>query len=344
MRRYRIGLGAEVVLAFTWAAFAAPVGFAQPSNVRLLSQVPGHFFAVRVEGHYAYLSNEFRFRILDVSDPSSPVDRGSLDLYPDGVGGLDVTGSLAYLANGTGGLRIVDVTNPSSPTVRGSYHTAHYPGTVFTADGLAYLTEWAGGLEIVDVTNPTTPTLRGSYDTPDLARDVFVSGGLAYVADRSSLQILDVTNPSSPTLRGAYQDPSGARICDVFVSGHIAYVTTTSGDDWTGHYARFLSLDVSNPAAPRLLGSYGTPGCGGGLYVSGDFAYVLLGYDLHILDISAPSFPRLRGFHPVDGAAEGWGRIVASGGLVYIAVIDPGFMILEFTPPPLAANRWQLYR
>ena len=46
-------------------------------------------------------------RVIDVSDPTSPVERGNLEgpVFPDGV---TVAGGLAYIAGGEAGLRVID--------------------------------------------------------------------------------------------------------------------------------------------------------------------------------------------------------------------------------------------
>jgi len=55
-------------------------------------------------------------RILDAQNPSVPILLGSLDVTGNGADvWVDPTGSLAYLANGLGGLRVVSVSDPANP-------------------------------------------------------------------------------------------------------------------------------------------------------------------------------------------------------------------------------------
>ena len=348
MSGYRIGWAAQVVLASLCSVFAGAGGGAQPYNVALVSRLPGHFEAVQVVGRYAYISENASFpgilRIFDVSNPSSPVELGSLRL-PSWVWGVHVRDGLAYVANGDAGLRIVDVRNPAAPTLSGSYATAGTAVDVFVSGALAYIAS-AYGLQIVDVTNPSSPTLRGSYHTPGFAAEVFVSGGLAFIADETNLQIVDVTNPSSPFRRSSYNLGLGRMIRNVFVSKSVAYVTvTTSTAVVWNPYARLLAIDAANPAAPSLLGSYGAKGAGAGIYVSGGLAYVLLGVGLEIFYIGNPSLPTLRGFYPcAEGLSPGVGEVLVSGDLVYVAD-GHDLLILQFTGRPAQASTyWQLYR
>jgi uncharacterized protein YjdB len=125
------------------------------------------------------------------------------------------------------------------------------------------------------------PSVTGTYDTPGIACDVCLSGNYAYVADdESGLQIIDVSNPANPILAGTYST-TGA-INSVFVSGNHAYAT----DDYNG----LLIIDVSNPASPVLEGSY-SPSGASRVHVSGNYAYLVRGCSLDIIDISKPSNP-----------------------------------------------------
>ncbi len=61
--------------------------------------------------------------IVDISNPSSPVLKGSYDTAGD-IYGVSISGNYAYVADGDTGLVIVDISNPSSPTLKGNYNTA----------------------------------------------------------------------------------------------------------------------------------------------------------------------------------------------------------------------------
>jgi hypothetical protein len=85
-----------------------------PTQVASLA-LPGNAFAVRISGHYAYVACGLAGVIaVDISDPLHPVIAGSYDttggvstsnfMYGGGAEGLDVTGSLVYVANVDNGL------------------------------------------------------------------------------------------------------------------------------------------------------------------------------------------------------------------------------------------------
>ena len=90
---------------------------------------------VFASGDLAYVAGFGGLRIWDVSDPSNPVEVGSLDTP---TGNVFVSGGLAYIAASGRGLRIVDVSVPSAPVEVGSLDTTAW--RVFVSGGLAYVT------------------------------------------------------------------------------------------------------------------------------------------------------------------------------------------------------------
>lgn len=169
--------------------------------------------------------------------------------------------------------------------------------------------------------------LVGRYDTPSGARGVYVSGSLAYLGHGpEGLEIIDVSDPSTPTFVGS-STAFNAR--DVCTSGGLAYVV--EGPTYGG----IKIFDVSDPSTPTLRGSYDITdmwlSCGP-ISVFGDLAYLGCSDirfqwpgELHIIDVSIPSWPVLRGTFDVRGRFAGStdrlavGDICVSGNLAYAA-------------------------
>ncbi|HQT96148.1 MAG TPA: hypothetical protein PK435_16090, partial [Thermoanaerobaculaceae bacterium] len=68
-----------------------------------------------------------------------------------------VVGTVAYLADGDGGLVLVDVANPAVPMQLGAYDTAGIAWDVAVSGTLAYVADYDVGLTIIDVANPAAP-------------------------------------------------------------------------------------------------------------------------------------------------------------------------------------------
>ena len=89
-------------------------------------------------------------------------------------------------------------------------------------------------------------------------------------------------------------------------------------------------MDVSNPASPRELVAYDTPGAAYGVALAGGYAYVATGGGgLRILDISNPASPRELASYALPGVA---GKVAVSGTLVYVAGWCGGLFILSYRP------------
>jgi len=63
-----------------------------------------------------------------------------------------VVDSLAYLADGSGGLRIINVSNPTNPVEVGFYDTGSSAHGVYVFNGLAYVADGRDGLYIIRYT------------------------------------------------------------------------------------------------------------------------------------------------------------------------------------------------
>ncbi len=90
-------------------------------------------------------------------------------------------------------------------------------------------------------------------------------------------------------------------------------------------------VDVSNPAQPREVGFYDTPGSAQGVAVSGAYAYVADdGAGLRVVDVSNPAQPREVGFYDTPGWAEG---VAVSGAYAYVADYGAGLRVVDVSNP-----------
>jgi hypothetical protein len=148
---------------------------------------PGQGHGVDVSGDYAYVAAyDCGLRVVDVSNPSSPVEVGYCDT-PGYAERVCVTSGFAYLADGDAGLRIIDVSVPSDPYEVAYYATSGYAQSVHVQQNYAYVTD-SNVLRVLDVSVPTAPLEVGHYNLPFSTLfpngfGVFASGSYIYVAD-----------------------------------------------------------------------------------------------------------------------------------------------------------------
>jgi len=291
-------------------------------NVTKIGSIPGgNPRDVFVQGNYAYVAAESSLSVVDISNPSAPVQVGCADT-PGDAKGVYVTGGYVYVAAGSSGLLIMSG-DPFMPFLIDYYDTPGYAIGVYVTGGYAYVADDSSGLRIIDVNNPAAPIEVGYYNTPGSARDVYVSGGYAYVVDNDlNLRIIDVSNPAAPIEVGYYDTPKSAN--DVYVTGGYAYVVDDN--------LILRIIDVSDPAGPYEVGQQYIPGYAQGVYVSGGYAYVVgdAYFGLIVIDVRNPTAPIIVGYFDTPRYSE---VVYVESGYAYVTDYQKGLQIIDVRFP-----------
>jgi len=244
----------------------------------------GNIVSIQHRGAYVYMvSTGGDFVVVDVSDPSSPVEAGYLDVgqQPDTI---FLQGDHVFIASYQGPFHVVDVGNAADPVEVGSLSIPGHGRDVFVSGDYAYTTYNTLDdfrLYIIDVSDPANPRQVGSYQTDKEAWGVWVRDGYAYVNGRA-FWIIDVSSPHGPVLAG--ECASCAAQWDIFVRDGYAYTV--------GEYVVKM-VDISNPAHPLQVGNYETVGRAYEIFVLDDRAYVAEDWEgLRVLDVSDVTDPR----------------------------------------------------
>eukprot|EP01059_Diplonema_ambulator_P010985 TRINITY_DN2097_c0_g4_i1.p1 TRINITY_DN2097_c0_g4~~TRINITY_DN2097_c0_g4_i1.p1 ORF type:complete len:734 (+),score=51.00 TRINITY_DN2097_c0_g4_i1:154-2202(+) len=96
-------------------------------------------------------------------------------------------------------------------------------------------------------------------------------------------------------------------------------------------YEGLKIFDVSNPAAPTIVGWYATPGSAEGVHVVGQVVYLTDDHaGLVVLNATTPSAPTLLGNYSTDGGAS---EVHVIGNTAYVGVWAVGLVILNVTTP-----------
>jgi hypothetical protein len=302
-------------------------------NIQLLGHVGGQIRAVALQGQYAYVGIGPRLVILDVTTPATMTQVGQTSVLPDIVLGVAVSGTLAYVADGAGGLRIINVSNPAAPVEVGFYVTRRPAQGVAVSDGYAY-TIWGscenrygmcfGEMQVLDISNPATISQVGTFELNATFKDIVVARGYAYLAGNQGLWVVNVAAPTAPAQVGFYAAPSAT---DVSLVNNYAYVATASG---------LRIINVSNQANPVQVGAFLTEGPALGVDVAGHYAYVLhqgmwngnqyVGGRLRIVNVSNPSAPVAAGSYDLPeyafDARDDIKGVLAAGSIVYHVAAD----------------------
>jgi len=262
-------------LAFVCSSRLNAIDISSPSNPFLLgagANLYASCYDMALSGNFAYLANAISggFKIIDVSNPAAPAQRGGL---VTGFQSYSVAqaGDYAYLADWDGGLRIINITNPDSPVI---VKTVNFPAIVrkVTVSGnrayvaIGYV---SGGpqLRVLDITDPINPVELGALTFPSTVtvERMRLDGSLLYLADAATsggLRIVDVSNPATPALRSFMALPEGA-LDLTFVNHYVLLAGRSNG---------MSVVDVSNPSLPKYVGYWDTPGFAFGMAANGSIA------------------------------------------------------------------------
>jgi len=179
----RIFIGISLIILVTAGIMIPLALMSQPVQVELeeLAEYDAEWgMAVIVEEDIAYVldtddSSPRGLVIIDVSDPSNPVELGSFrdDGFPMK---LDVEGEFVYMADTLGSLRIINVSDPTNPEQVGEYTGSGEIYDVQVIGNIAYVADYGLGLILIDVRDPRNPTFITSWGNGRNGRDVVVVG------------------------------------------------------------------------------------------------------------------------------------------------------------------------
>ncbi len=246
---------------------------AQNANINLLGQLSYETPLTEVWGYeqdgteYALVCLENGLSIVDISDPTTPIELGFYEETVSAFRDIQVYGNYAYVVNeGGGGLRIYDLsllpgemdhwvwTGDETTSLNSAHNVA-----IDQQTGVAYLTgSDAGGNStlIIDLnSSPSSPTILGQY-TAGYIDDAYVRNDTLWAAEifNGLFNVIDVSNPSEPNAMGASTTPSSyTHACWLSNDGETLFTTDELPD------AYLTAYDVSNLLDIEELDRYRSP-------------------------------------------------------------------------------------
>ena len=128
-----------------------------PTEIGSTTPFPQFVAGVTVSGTLACVADGMAgLRIVDVSNPSAPVEIGVYDT-PGYAEDIAVAGQYAYVADGHCGLRIVDISDPAHPVEVAYAYPLNYVFDVAVDGQYVYLAAAGAGLLVVDAIFLLTP-------------------------------------------------------------------------------------------------------------------------------------------------------------------------------------------
>ena len=274
---------------------------------------------------------------------------------------VEVVGDLAYVPWGgndlVNGLEVVDLTDPTNPTNVGHADTADwFPEKIEAGDGMVFIAHrWDGAL-VYDISNPTLPILRSQIvveEDPATGWGVRVSD-VAYKAPHlyivgTHLEVHDLSDPANPVLAGIIppnwddtvpEDERWGELSDsIAIDGDIAWITDIEG--------RLISVDISDPTDPYILGSARWPGLPTSIAIRDGMAYLTdEHFGVRVGDVSDPNDP-LR-LDTLDTSGSPY-SLSLNGDRLYVAASGHGVVSFDVSDPssielvgyaPMADGPW----
>jgi hypothetical protein len=261
----------------------------------------GHTWGIDVEDGYAYVAQHANgIIVIDVNNPVDPERVGqcqTANLAYDVV----VEGPYAYVAAESSGLQVINVSDPTrvndDSVIAGLANYAWGGGLGIARQGqYVYMAEWYHELSIMSASVPDAADIVGTLGGLGESLGLTIREEYAYVADHASgLRVVDVVPASSPSLASTLDVKNhplgGYDAYSVAVSGNRAYIAET-----------FMVADITNPAAPAMLGSTYVNGWCFDIQLMGSYAFTSNGdVGLHIVDNSTGEAPFIRTLRATTG-------------------------------------------
>lgn len=293
--------------------------------------VPLHASGVAAMGDLVYVGDPSGdpIKVFDLSDPATPTLLGGV-AGEDRGGRLCIHGELLYQIvnpvepDPANRLLVYSLAQPAAPQLIGSLDLESFKVYLDAGPGAVYM-PLNGLIHIIDTSDPTGPVYVGVENPPGYGTNtqVAIADGVAYCPLRGDgILTYDVTVPSVMVPLGGID--FGYAI-EVRVHGDMA--VAASEDDY------FVTLDVSDPASPKVLAQVSTPESTRNVNLDWPLAYIAgESGQLWIYDVREPANPVLIGetqFLTLGNAIDLAGPWVVSAmsagglGLGWRACLDP---------------------
>ena len=280
----------------------------------------GICMTVAMEGNYVFFNSGMTLIILDVSDPTQPIEISAIKL-PGEITGIAHQGNHLFVSAGDSGLQIVNLDDIDEPYIEGNNNAIGYATDIAISENFAYIATFNTGLRIFDVSNPASPIQTGYYNTFGNDMKIVLKDDFAYLGTASNgLRIIDISNPLIPFEAGYYN-------CDVqsmSLEDNYLYLAL---DQY------IVVLNLVNPIQLTQAASYFNPTFWGnsGIVAKNKIAYVTTGgVGLHIVNFQNFTYP----FHA--GSFDTGGRptsVVIDGNFAYVTFREEGLRILYVAYP-----------
>lgn len=229
-----------------------PLALNQPNGVPYSDILVHNGFAIILDGG-GDVSYPF---FLDVSNPSD-IHEGIVQApdFERSTTLIGVTGDYfcLYRSSNRGNLfSIFRVDSMHQLQVVSDLDVGGYVSNGTIVGNYAYLASFQNGLTIVNITDPYYTAIDGQCECGSYADVSVINGHAIVINNGATMDIWNVSNPENIVQEGSFNPNTYLR--RVFASGSTAYLML----EYAFHSV--LGIDISQPAAPVAIDSFGTVG------------------------------------------------------------------------------------
>jgi hypothetical protein len=207
--------------------------------------LPGVVRAAALKPPFLFLAvGKGGLRVLDISDPSAPVEVGALEDMQWTMS-VVIDGDRLYLADNALGLAIVDISNPAKPMLLGTTNLKNPAAALAVQGDVVFIVHMSGGLVSIDVSKPEEPSVIGELPLPQMSAGITLMDHYALIAGGfEGLLVIDIAEPGNMKQVSVQKTTLADGIAQS--EGRVYLTDSVSG---------LLVFDLSDPAQPRQIGT-----------------------------------------------------------------------------------------
>lgn len=241
---------------------------------------------------------------------------------------IEIRDTLAFLAQGEGGLLVVSIANPLAPHIisMSTSGTRGYSTKIALKDSIVYLAAGNYGVTVIDVTNPAVPIVTESNLAMKPARDFRMHGDYLFTSiSEQGVKIADISFPAHPDIRGDITVPGYAR--GMWVTGDSSYLLVACGEMG---FSMVNITDMQNGfGIYPLAGWIDTPGLAEAIVAKGNETYAFMACGtagLQVIDFRDTSNIRIVGQLDPGGFAR---EVMYANRKVYMTTETGGLRVID---------------
>jgi hypothetical protein len=256
------------------------VDISDPAHLRILSSLlpPGRAWDITVRGDILFLASaEEGLHLIDISRSDSPTILSQLKLNQHMILKLEIVDKTIYATTGKKGLLVIDISDTKAPRlVKTLYADMGAWGLLADKDTL-YVSCGRYRLDALDISNRLNPKKIDETPLPGSAWDMAMRDQVLYLPIRNSeLVLIDTSKPNDLTPLDVPFDLVSPNNIDM--QHDRAYISSQTG--------RLSIIDLTDPRAPQLSGTYDLPHHARNIAISDRVVYVSAGINgLQALDL-----------------------------------------------------------